>query len=373
MSVMCKAEQKKVILLTLSVFISLAVAFLVYKVLFSKDDKGEFDWTPPAVKVEVAKLTPICRFVKTNGSLKASDSVEIKAEVDAKVSRIHFVEGNDVKQGDLLVEFDSARAEAELKEAEAQYSKVRAEYLPSSKLATSKVVSDVKVGQLKAEMDSLSATIETRRVNLSKYKIYAPFAGKVGLRNISEGQYVNNGTTITKVVDTKKLLADFKVLDINIADVYQGQVIEVSADGNSNVYRAEITAIDPESDKMTHGFNVRAVITGHSDQQLKPGMYIRVNIPLDSCKQGITIPESALERYGDSEYVVRITKENKAVRTPVVSGYRSGGLVEIMSGLLDGDTVVTEGQQRVVDGREVMIEKNINIMSVINDKVNSKK
>lgn len=366
-------SEKKVILLCLGALLSIAMAFLIYKVLFGNDGKDDFDWIPPAVKVETAKLTPICRFVKTNGSLKAGDSVEVKAEVDAKVSKIHFLEGADVSQGDLLVEFDSARAEAELKEAEAQYAKVRAEYLPSSKLATNKVVSDVKVGQLKAEMDSLAATIETRKVNLSKYKIYAPFSGKVGLKNISEGQYVNNGATITKVVDTKKLLADFKVLDINIADVYQGQVVEVSVDGNSNVYRAEITAIDPESDKMTHAFSVRAVVTGHNEQQLKPGMYVRINIPLDSCKQGITIPESALERYGDSEYVVRITKENKAIRTPVVSGYRNAGLVEIMSGLLDGDTVVTEGQQRVVDGRDVLIEKNVDITSFANRKLDAKK
>lgn len=349
---------KKLLLTGAGVVLGVLVVYSIYKGTRSSKEEDENAFIP-VVKVEKSRIVPICRFLKLTGALSANDSVEIKSEVDAKVKKIHFSEGSVVKKGDLLIELDDSRAAAELKEAEAQYAKIRAEYIPSSQLAEKKVISQVKIGQLKAEMDSLAATIETRKVNLSKYKIYAPFTGKVGLKNISEGQYVNNGGILTKVIDSEKLVVEFKVPDINISDVYVGQSVDLAADGNDNTYQAQITAIDPESDKMLHSFNVKAEISGTDKIDfLKPGMYVKVNIGLDKCKKGIVISESAIERYGEVESVFRVSPEGKAMRTPINSGYRNNGIVEILSGITDGETVVVEGQSRVVDGRPVKIAGN---------------
>lgn len=342
------------------------VGYSIYKG-FTSSKQEDVDANLPVVKVEKSKIIPICRFLKLTGALKANDSVEIKSEVDARISKINFSEGSNVKKGDVLIELDNSRAVAELHEAEAQYAKVKAEYIPSKKLAGKKVISEVKVGQLKAEMDSLAATIETRKVNLSKYTIYAPFSGKVGLKNVSEGQYVNNGTTLTKVIDNDKLFVEFKVPDINISEIYLGQSLDLSVDGNDNNYQASIMAIDPESDKMQHSFSVKALVSKpEKDILLKPGMYVKVNVALDKCKKGVVISESALERYGDTENVFRVSPEGKAIRTAVVSGYRNNGIVEILSGITDGEMVVIEGQSRVVDGRAVKILGPGNLINDIN-------
>ena len=309
----------------------------------------------PMVKVTTAKIMPICRFLKLTGVLKPSNSIEIKAEVDSTIAKILFTEGGNVKQGDLLIQLDDSRALAALKEAEAQYAKIKSEYIPSSELAAKGVISKVKKDTLKADLDAAEARVEACKVNLAKHKIIAPFSGKVGLKIVSEGQYVGNGTILTKLVDDARLIVDFKVPDVNIAEIYQGQRLDISADGNEKNYTAVVTAIDPESDRLSHSFNVRAKLNEDAGNNLKPGMFVKVGVALDRCKNGIVIPERSIERYGDVESVFRILSDGTAVRTNITSGYRNKGVVEILAGLNENDTIVLEGGTRVVDGRPVQI------------------
>lgn len=310
---------------------------------------------PPIVRVDTAKIMPICRFLKLTGVLKPNNLVEIKSEVDSTISKILFEEGGSVKKGDLLIQLDDSRAVAALKEAEAQYEKIKSEYIPSNELAAKGVISKVRKDTLKADLDAAEARVEVCKVNVMKHKIIAPFSGKIGLKEVSEGQYVGNGFVLAKLVDNEQLRIDFKVPDVNMSEVYQGQNIDISVDGNDNAYTAVISAIDPESDRNSHSFNVRAIMNERSENVLKPGMFVKVGVALDRCKNGIVIPESAIERYGDMEHVFRILEDGTAVRTNVTSGYRNKGVVEILSGLNENDTVVTEGGARVIEGRPVQI------------------
>lgn len=309
----------------------------------------------PMVRVANARIMPICRFLKLTGILTPSNSVEIKAEVDSTVVGVHFSEGGTVKRGDLLVQLDDSRALAALKEAEAQCEKIRSEYKPSAELAEKGVISKVRRDTLKAELSAAEARVASCKVVLEKHRIVAPFSGKVGLKEISEGQFVNVGYVLAKLVDDEALRVDFKVPDVNIAEVYSGQKVDVSVDGNENSYSATVTAIDPESDKMSHSFNVRAVLEQKSGNALKPGMFVKVGVALDRCKNGIVIPEGAIERYGEIESVFRVLSDGTAVRTNITSGYRNKGVVEILSGLNESDTVVMEGGARVVEGKKVQI------------------
>ena len=310
---------------------------------------------PPIVRVDTARVMPICRFLKLTGVLKPNNLVEIKSEVDSTISKILFEEGGSVKKGDLLIQLDDSRAVAALKEAEAQYEKIKSEYIPSNELAAKGVISKVRKDTLKADLDAAEARVEVCKVNVMKHKIIAPFSGKIGLKEVSEGQYVGNGFVLAKLVDNEQLRIDFKVPDVNMSEVYQGQNIDISVDGNDNAYTAVISAIDPESDRNSHSFNVRAIMNERSENVLKPGMFVKVGVALDRCKNGIVIPESAIERYGDMEHVFRILEDGTAVRTNVTSGYRNKGVVEILSGLNENDTVVTEGGARVIEGRPVQI------------------
>lgn len=333
-----------------------AVGTYLYSNSTKKDEAKQSPFAgPPIVKVDTAKVMPICRFLRLNGVLKPNNLVEIKSEVDSTISKILFEEGGTVNKGDLLIQLDDSRAVAALKEAEAQYEKIKSEYIPSNELASKGVISKVRKDTLKADLDAAEARVEVCKVNVMKHKIIAPFSGKIGLKEVSEGQYVGNGFVLAKLVDNEQLRIDFKVPDVNMSEVYQGQNIDISVDGNDNAYTAVISAIDPESDRNSHSFNVRAIMNERSENILKPGMFVKVGVALDRCKNGIVIPESAIERYGDMEHVFRILEDGTAVRTNVTSGYRNKGVVEILSGLNENDTVVTEGGARVIEGRPVQI------------------
>ena len=336
------------------VLLSFVVGGVIYSKLQKKDEVALANRTP-MVRVSSAKVMPICRFLKLTGVLKPNNLVEIKSEVDSTIQKIYFSEGSSVKKGDILVQLDDSRAVAALKEAQAQYDKIKKEYDPSSALADKGVISKVRRDTLKAELDAAEARVESYKVTVKKHQILAPFSGKVGLKVVSEGQYVGNGTILTKIVDDEQLRVDFKVPDVSIAEVYQGQHVDISVDGSDKTYSAVIAAIDPESDKSSHSFDVRAVMNEKDEVNLRPGMFVKVGVALDRCKNGIVIPEGAIERYGDMEHVLRILKDGTAVRTSVTSGYRNKGVVEILSGLNEDDVVVTEGGARVVEGRPVQI------------------
>lgn len=349
-------KSKRVMLFGLcAVIVAAACGGGYYYFKKSREKTVSFADNVPMVKVTTAKIMPICRFLRLTGVLKPNNLVEIKAEVDSTIMKIFFTDGGVVNKGDVLIQLDDSRALSALKEAEAQYAKIKSEYIPSFELAQKGVISKVKRDTLKADLDAAEARVEACRVNVNKHKIIAPFSGKVGLKEVSEGQYVANGTVLTKIVDNEQLRIDFKVPDVSISEIYQGQNVDISVDGNDKNYTAVISAIDPESDKSSHSFNARAIMNEKADDLLKPGMFVKVGIALDRCKNGIVIPEGAIERYGDMESVFRISAEGNAIRTTVTSGYRNKGIVEILAGLNEGEVVVTEGGARVVEGRPVQI------------------
>lgn len=331
---------------------------------------------PPLAKFENAKVMvseavmgPVTKYINAVGTLRPYDSVVIKSEVEARVDKISFSEGASVSKDDILIELDKSKAYASLKETEAQYRKALSEFEPMDKLASKGVVAKINRDTKKAELDMCEARVNLYKSVLEKHTIKAPFGGVIGLKQISCGEFVTPGKELVKIVDCHPLKVDFKIPEINIEHVYVGQKVKVIIGENSDEYDAVIIAIDPESDKITHSFDVRAILDVSEDvalssKILRPGIYVQVKIACDEYQQGILIPESAIEKIGDEDTVFRVV-EGRAVRTLITSGMRRDGNVEIITGLNEGDLVVTSGQQNVLDGREVSILNNFSTSDVI--------
>lgn len=319
--------------------------------------------TPPAVTVSRAVFGPVTKYVNAIGTLRAFDSVVIRSEVNSNIKEIHFTEGSVVKEGDLLVELDDASAAAALMEAEAQYRKAKNEYEPTEKLANKGVMARVQRDTKKAEMDMCEARVKSCQATLEKHKIHAPFGGVVGLKEISKGQFVSAGSELLKLVDCHPLRVDFKVAEADIGYIYVDQEIKILVGGDrTQEYVAKVTAIDPESDKVTHTFNVRAVLdvpeeVALSSQSLKPGRFVSVKAEIGGDQQGIVVPESAIEKYGEEDTLFRIV-DGLAIRTLVTTGVHRDGNVEIITGVNENDLVITSGQSRVLDGKPVSIQNN---------------
>ncbi|MDR2107682.1 MAG: efflux RND transporter periplasmic adaptor subunit [Holosporaceae bacterium] len=340
----------------LLIFLILGLSFL-----FQSGKKSKLSPSLPSVTVGSAAFGPVARYIDAIGTLRPFDSVVIKSEVNSKVDKIHFSEGATVRKDDLLIELDDSVAKAQLMEAEALYRRSKSEFDPIEKLADRGVAARVQKETKRAEMDKCAASVNSQRTLVEKHKIHAPFGGTVGLKEISRGQFVSPGAELVKIVDCHPLKVDFKVTEVDIGNIYVGQEIKIMVGGDkTQEFAAKITAIDPESDRISHSFNVRAILdvpeeVAINSQILKPGRFVSVKIPIDGNQRGIVIPESALEKIGD-EYTVFRLADGVAIRTLVTVGVRRDGNAEIITGLNEGDLVIISGQSGVLDGRGVSVK-----------------
>lgn len=341
------------------ILVVLIIFLIAYKLLSRKSTTP--DEVLPPVTVAKAELGSVIRYINAIGTLRPFNSVVIKSEVNSVISKIHFTEGATVNEGDLLIELDDKGAKAALMEAEAYYRKAKSEFDPVEKLADRGVMARVNRDKLKAEMDVCAAKVESCKNTLEKHKIVAPFGGIIGLKEISEGQFVAPGNELVKLVDCNPLKVDFKVIEAEIKHVYVGQEIKVLVGGEqTQEVSAKVIAIDPESDKISHSFNVRALLDMSEEMAsafptLKPGRFVSIKIIPDESQQGILVPESSLEKVGDDDYLYRLI-EGIAVRTLVTTGMRKNGFIEVITGVNEGETVITSGQQGVLDGRGVSVQ-----------------
>jgi membrane fusion protein (multidrug efflux system) len=285
------------------------------------------------------------------GTARANEAVDITAKLSNRVTAIRFREGQQVKAGDVLVEFDSEQARAALAEAEAALSDSRSQYKRSRELYQTKALSEAQLDQLQATLKANEARVAGARSQLNDTIIRAPFAGRVGLRNVSIGSYVSPGTVITTLDDTSTIKLDFSVPEVFLATLAEG--LEVSARTAAypdTEFKGKVSSIDSRLDPVSRSIVVRARID-NKDGRLKPGMFMTVKL-MRSDAPALMLPEEALVPEGSRKFVF-VVRDGKAERVEVQTGRRRPGEVEIVSGLAEGDVVVTEGTQKIRDGAAV--------------------
>lgn len=354
---------KIVIFICIILLCILGISYKLFQDSQKKDTITSMKREKPSVMVVPAASKPVMHFIPTVGELKPNDQVALKAEIDGKIVKINFTEGSYVKKGDVLLKFDDTRAAASLRESQANLEKAKSEYEPASKLANQGVGPKMQSNVKKAEVDVCIARVDQYNDNLSKHTIVAPFDGVVGLKDISEGEFiaVNQNRELVKVVDCQPLKIDFYIPEGYYRDVkVDSPVYAIVTDftGRDIEYKAIIKAIDPISEKASRSFKARAVID-NSTNTLKPGMFVKLNIPIRANKNGILIPESAIQSQGDTDRVW-IVADEKAIGRTVITGVKKDGLVEILSGVSAGEWVITHGHEKVY-------QDNVPVKIVTND------
>lgn len=327
--------------------------------IFSKKDPI-INESPHSVIASKAEFGSVEKYINTIGTLVPNDSVDLKSEVSSKIDKILFSDGSIVRKGDLLIQFDESLIQAEVREAEARYRKAKIEYELMDKLADRGATSKIKKENAFSDMQTASAQLNSARVKLEKHKIFAPFGGMIGIKNVSVGQFIQTGTDLVKLVDNHPLKVDFTVAETDIDKIYVSQEINVLVGGDVfQSYPAKISAIEPESDKISHSFKVRAILDvpeeiASNSPVLKPGRFVKVSITINDGEQGIIIPESAVEKSGN-ENIVYIVSDGMAIKRLVTPGMRKDGNIEIITGINEGDLVIIKGQEGVGDGRAVKV------------------
>ncbi|MDF3033718.1 MAG: hypothetical protein K0R76_672 [Alphaproteobacteria bacterium] len=317
------------------------------------------------VSVEAVVLKPgtISRRITTVGKLHANASVTLRAEMPGRIKEIAFKEGTMVKKGDVLIQFEDEELQAELVKAEADVEYRQARYDRMLSLQSKGLTKGPDFDQERGQLNMAKAQLEVAKAKLAKATIHAPFDGKIGLiQDVSVGAIVDTQKELVTLVDFDPMKIDFKVPEKFIHDIGVGQTAEVKLDSLDSIpnqkfqetpLQAMVEAIDSRADPQNHSIAVRATIP-NEDGKLQAGLFAEISVIIGVKNDALLLPESALGREGDIEYVWVVTN-GKTGRKRVLTGTKENGQVEIIAGLRPNEIIVTSGQLKLGEGTAVTI------------------
>ncbi len=322
--------------------------------------------TVSALTVEPASWTPV---IDAIGTVSASRGVDLTVETTGIVKELNIAANQRVEQGAVLVRLDDAVQQADLAATRAQAALDKQALERALELRERGVGSAVTLQAAEAAASASAAQVEKLEAVLQQKQLRAPFAGKLGIPRVDEGQYLTPGVAVVTLQDIDTMRADFTVPEQRLSQLRIGQKVRLSADGDDTVFAGEITGIDPKVDPSSRLVSVRAAID-NPEGRLTPGQFVRIHVEMPQEDDIIALPQTALvtSLYGDYVYAARPKEGGKkegdkealeARQVFVGVGRRSGRNVEIVSGLGPGDVVVTAGQNRLSNGTPLAIDNTL--------------
>lgn len=336
------------------------------------------------VKVEPVKWTP---GIQAIGTVSASRGVDLTVETSGIVKDVKFESNQRVEEGALLVQLDDTQQRADLSAQSAQAALDRQNLDRALELQKRGVGSETTVEQAQAAATASAAQVTKLEAVLEQKQLTAPFPGTMGIPRIDLGQYLTPGTTVATLQNLDVMRADFSVPEQSLNLVSMGQRVRFGVTEADMPFTGSITGIEPKVDASTRLVLIRAEIS-NPDGKLAPGQFVQVRVDLPEEDNVIAVPQTAVvtSLYGDFVYAVRpaapkpaasTTAEDEtkpATGTPAATeaapglvaqqifvklGRRSGGRVEILDGLKQGDEIVTAGQNRLSNGGSVVIDNTV--------------
>jgi len=318
-----------------------------------------------AMPVEAApvKVGPSRRDIVAIGSLRSTESVMIRPEFAGRIVELGFAEGQKVRKGQVLVRLDASVERAEVAQAQASLAFSKSNYERADELMKRGAGTQRALDEARWKLRNDEATVNLMQARLEKLVINAPFDGVAGLRRVGLGDFVNVGADIVNIEMIDPLKVDFRVPEIFLSAVRNGQPISVAVDAfPDRRFPGEVYAIDPQIDTAGRSIVIRARIA-NPDDALRPGLFARVTLTLAVRENAVFVPEESLIPMGSQHFVLKLIDPpagapfppgaKQAKNTPVKLGDRRKGEVEIVEGLAAGDTVVTAGVLKVRDGMPV--------------------
>jgi membrane fusion protein (multidrug efflux system) len=306
------------------------------------------------VRAAPARLGPAVDEVSAVGTLRADEAVSVRPEIAGRIAEIRFSEGQSVPRGALLATLDATEVKAQLEAARAQ-AKLDAQRLERAEdLHRKSFISAQALDEARSNAARSAALVREIEARLAKTEMRAPFAGVIGLRQVSEGAVVVAGTEIARLEKIDQLKLDFRVPEAYVARLRPGQPVRLAVDAwPGQAFGGTVYALEPAVDEGTRTALVRARVA-NPERKLRPGMFARVTLELGTRERAIWIPESAVVPRGQEAFVYRVA-DGRADWVRVQLGLRRPGEVEVLAGLAPGDLVVTEGTLRIFPGAAVTL------------------
>jgi membrane fusion protein, multidrug efflux system len=333
--------------------------------------------TPPqAIPVTAGTVTaedvPI--FLHGIGTVQAYNSVAVKSRVDGQIVKVDFKEGQEVKQGDPLIEIDPRPYQAALQQAQAAKQKDEAqlvgaqldlqryEKLLGSGYQTRQSYDNqiAQVGQLQAAIKGDEAQINTAKLNLSYADIRSPIDGRLGAKLVDVGNLVhaNDNTPLVTITEVKPIFVSFTLPQEMLDEVRENDkkaalvVRAYSADGKKQLAEGKLTLIDNSIDQATGTIHLKARFD-NDDERLWPGEFVHLRV-IQAIRRGVaTVPSQTVQDGPDGNYAYVIKPDNTVERRPVELASVQDGIAVVTKGLTPGERVVVDGQYRLTNGARV--------------------
>jgi membrane fusion protein (multidrug efflux system) len=299
------------------------------------------------------------------GSVTAVQGVTVSAETSGTVKTIAFESGATVRAGDVLVELDTAIEQAQLRSAAASADLARANLERARTMRARNLVSAADADAAEAQAKQTLAQVDNLRAVLAKKTIRAPFAGRLGIRQVNLGQFLDNGAAIVSLQSLDPVYVNFALPQRYLAQLDAGMAVRVATDAfPQQTFAGKITAISPEVDSVTRNVRLQATLA-NSDGRLQPGLYVEVAVVLPETEPVVMIPATAVlyAPYGDSVFVIEDKKDEKTGAVGKVLnqkfvrlGPARGDFVVVASGLEAGQTVVGTGAFKLRNGMSVVVD-----------------
>ena len=315
------------------------------------------------VSTFVAKREQWRPVVTSVGSVAAVQGVTLSNEVAGIVSRVAFESGVTVAAGDVLVELDSSTEQAQLHAAEASADLARINLDRARDLREKQTISASELDTAEAQAKQANAQVENLRAFVAKKTLRAPFAGRLGIRQINLGQYLVAGTAIVTLQSLDPIYADFYLPQQSLASAAVGQDVTVTSDADpAHPRQGKVTAIAAEVEIATRNVKIQATLA-NTDGMLRPGMFVNVSIYQSEQRNVVIIPSTAIlyAAYGNSVYVIEKAKEGDGLVANqhfVRLGETRGDFVEIVQGLEADVQVVTSGAFKLRNGAPVNVDNS---------------
>ena len=309
-----------------------------------------------AVTVASAEMRVTNMDLDLVGTTQAAREVNIASESSGKIVVVNFRMGDYVTQGNVLAIIDDTYKRLAYENAKLNYNKCKDDISRYQALREGDAVSDTQLRDIKLAYENADIQLENAKKQWDDTKIIAPFSGYITSQNTELGAYVNAGTMIAGIADISQLKVVFDVSETNAYELQRGQTVIVTTDVHPEAsYKGTISNISPKA-SSSHTYPVEIMIANNGKDKLKAGTYVKVNVNMSNKEKVLMIPRDAIVS-SLKDPSVYLVKNNIAQLMKIGVGRNFDSFIEVVSGLNEGDQVVTNGQINLTGNSKVSVIK----------------
>jgi membrane fusion protein, multidrug efflux system len=346
------------------ILLAAVVAWNLIKAHFVAQFLAQNSAPPQTVSTAVAAYSDWQPEVTSVGSLRAFRGVVVTTEVAGLVRTLSFKSGDEAKNGAVLVELNADSDIAQLHALQAAADLSQTTYNRDKIQFEAQAISQATLDSDAADLKNRRAQADSQAALVAKKTLRAPFAGRLGITTLNPGQYLNPGDKVVTLEAIDPILVDFRVPQAQLARISPGQSLHVSTDAfPGETFEGKVTAIDPLVDSATRNFQVEASVN-NSSRRLLPGMFAQVAVRSGDMQHFLTLPQTAItyNPYGATVFVAVKSKDGKSLvaqQVFVTVSATRGDQAAVVSGVKEGDTVVTSGQLKLKNGTPLAVDNSV--------------